>query len=334
MQDIQYQFDTEILLPTDSNIQMCAERLMQGDIVAFGTETVYGLGANIYNESAVERVFEIKKRPCDNPLIVHVHSLQQIYKLSDSVDTQLLGKLYDAFMPGALTLVLPKSSQVPDIVTGGADTVACRIPSNITALRLLQATNVPICAPSANTSTRPSPTQASHVYDDLQGKIRYILQSDCDCSIGIESTILDMSHEMPSILRYGAVSVADMQRVLGKRIETIVKSNVVSPGTKYRHYAPKIPLYYLSNLDIVQVQELIRMSDSVVLCAHDVSLQLRDCSCNCDVIDMGDPQQYATRLYATLRDVENNYQQIIAIGVLEDGIGAALNNRLHKASGG
>lgn len=226
---------------TDDQLFFAANVLRNGGLVAFPTETVYGLGANAYDEAAVAAIFEAKGRPSDNPLIVHVPSPDKIEALTTgSLDQAKM--LMSAYSPGPLTVVLRRSKLVPDIVTAGLDTVAIRIPAHDTALRLLKLTDVPVAAPSANRSGRPSPTRAAHVYEDLAGLIPCIID-DGACSYGLESTVLDLTGKKPVILRPGAITADQIEAVIGIRPILAVgltddEQTPRAPGMKYRHYAP------------------------------------------------------------------------------------------------
>ena len=190
---------TEIFVPTKENYEKCGRLIRAGELVAFPTETVYGLGANALNPEAAKKVYLAKGRPSDNPLIVHIASPDDIDKVARSVPDKAR-LVIEKFMPGSVTVVMPKRPEIPDCVTGGLDTVAVRMPLHPVALDFIRACGVPICAPSANTSTRPSPTLASHVYDDLGGKIAAILDGGA-CSVGVESTVIDFVGDTPRLLR-------------------------------------------------------------------------------------------------------------------------------------
>lgn len=330
--------DTKILRPTPENIAICAKSIRSGEPVAFPTETVYGLGADIYDTAAVQEIFRVKGRPNDNPLIVHVHSLEQIQKVAREFPP-LAEKLAAAFMPGALTLVLKKRADVPDCVTAGLDTVGVRMPSHAVCRAFLQACDVPVCAPSANTSTLPSPTAAMHVYNDLRGKIGYILDGG-DCDIGLESTIVDVSGETPRLLRAGGIAREEIERVCGCAVQTVTNSKVaLCPGMKYRHYAPRADVLFARlgdgmYRDICDRYDSLRSDGKspVILCldTHAEKYGTRS------VYGMGaDYAAYAHNLFAALRRAdEYGYDAVLAEGVPADGIGAAIRNRLHKSSGG
>lgn len=330
--------NTEILQPTTENIAACAAVIAGGGVVAFPTETVYGLGADAYNESAVKKIFEAKGRPSDNPLIVHLYSFDQIGSVAENI-TPLAEKLMYKFMPGALTLVLKKKSGLPDAVTAGLKTVGVRIPSHPVCREFLRACNCPVCAPSANTSTLPSPTKAAHVYADLKGKIRYVLDGG-DCDIGVESTVLDLSGEKPRLLRLGGVSREMLEEECGFKIETVTGSSVaLCPGMKYKHYSPKAEVLfsaYYENMcgGICEQYDNVEASggNPVIICM-DKNLSKYESR---RTYNAGRTyEDYAHNLFALLRKAdEDKFGVVIAEGVPSDGIGAAIINRLIKSSGG
>ena len=227
-------------------ISEAAEILKGGGLVAFPTETVYGLGGNGLDKEAAKKIYAAKGRPSDNPLILHVSSIEEVYPLVKALPEKAK-KLMEAFCPGPLTLVLPKSDIVPKESTGGLETVALRSPENALTLDLIRACGFPIAGPSANLSGRPSPTEASHVFEDLGGRIEGILE-DGAVGIGVESTIVDLSENCPTLLRPGAITVEDLEEVLGEKVAidpTLLGKSMAegftpkAPGMKYRHYAPK-----------------------------------------------------------------------------------------------
>ena len=329
--------ETKILQATDENIAKCAEMLRNGDIVAFPTETVYGLGASALSETAALKIFEAKGRPATNPLIIHVADKEQIEKVAEV--SELSQKLIDALMPGALTLVMPKKSIVPDIVTAGFDTVAVRMPDHPVALKLIKEANVPVCAPSANTSSRPSPTIAGHVYDDLCGKIPVILDGG-KCPLGLESTILDMTVTPPRVMRAGSVDISGIESVVGKVSTESVLVDSLANIKAPTHFVPKADLVfaaYHENMAGVIVryydmQERTQGRRPVVLCLAGNKEQYGDRS----VIVTGETvADYARVLFEKIREAEkNNYDVIIAEGVPVGGIGTTLLSRLMKLSNG
>ena len=227
-------------------ISEAAEILKQGGLVAFPTETVYGLGGNGLDKEAAKKIYAAKGRPSDNPLILHVSSIEEVYPLVKALPEKAK-KLMETFWPGPLTLVLPKSDLVPKESTGGLETVALRSPENALTLSLIRACGFPIAGPSANLSGRPSPTEASHVFEDLGGRIEGILE-DGAVGIGVESTIVDLSEDCPTLLRPGAITIEDLEEVLGEKVAidpTLLGKSMAegftpkAPGMKYRHYAPK-----------------------------------------------------------------------------------------------
>ncbi|MEK6958364.1 MAG: L-threonylcarbamoyladenylate synthase, partial [archaeon] len=233
--------------PEAKKILEAARIIRKGGLVAFPTETVYGLGANAFNTEAVRKIFRAKGRPFDDPLIVHVCSEKQVYELAEEVAFEAK-VLMDKFWPGPLTIVMRKSKKVPAITTANLGTVAIRMPKNRIACALIRKAGVPIAAPSANTFSRPSPTTAGHVLADLKGKIPLILDGGTT-RIGIESTVIDLSGKKPVLLRPGAVTLEQLQKTIGKvQVHGAVKSTpgknkkkifALAPGMKYRHYAPK-----------------------------------------------------------------------------------------------
>ena len=248
--------------PDDQMLLPAAEALRRGELVAFPTETVYGLGANALDPEAVARIFSAKGRPGDNPLIVHIASLEDLKPLVREI-TPLAEKLFRAFSPGPLTLILPKSDAVPSLVTAGLDTVAVRIPAHPVARRLIELAGVPVAAPSANRSGRPSPTRAWHVEVDLEGRIPFIIEAGCT-QFGLESTVVDARGEVPVILRPGAITASAIREIAGAvagigSSQAGASSTVLlpqelaktprSPGMKYRHYAPKARLQIADSID-------------------------------------------------------------------------------------
>ena len=236
--------NTKILTTTKKDIAEAGEIIKNGGLVAFPTETVYGLGANALDEKAVKSIYAAKGRPSDNPLIVHIAEKEDIVPLVKEV-TPAAKALIDEFFPAPLTIILEKSEIIPDATSGGLDTVAVRMPKNETARELIKASGCPVAAPSANTSGLPSPTKAQHVIDDMSGKIDAIIDGG-DCDYGVESTVITLATGVPTILRPGAVTKEMLEAVLGRvEISPAVLSGMAenetaaSPGMKYKHYSPK-----------------------------------------------------------------------------------------------
>ena len=334
-------------------IQGAAKVLRQGGLVAFPTETVYGLGANGLDSEAVAGIFAAKGRPADNPLILHIAALETLAQIVPEVPP-LARRLAQVFWPGPLTIVLPKGPAVPDVTTGGLDTVAVRMPDHPVALALLKATGVPVAAPSANISGRPSPTEAAHVVVDLLGKVDIILDGG-PTSVGVESTVLDCTGPVPVILRPGGVSKEALEEVVGVvELDPHVQGGkeihgpVRSPGMKYRHYAPEASAVLVRGEPpglFGRVTELAReleaQGENVGLM---VSSEMLEYWCEqavdhsrWQVAVMGsrtNPSELAANIYRCLRDLdETNVTQIILEGVPAEGVGLAVMNRLQKAAG-
>ena len=244
------------------DIEEAAQILKTGGLVAFPTETVYGLGGNGLDKEAARKIYAAKGRPSDNPLILHVSKMEEVYPLVESVPEKAK-RLMESFWPGPLTLILKKSKIVPLESTGGLDTVAIRCPDNALTLELIERAGLPVAGPSANLSGSPSPTEASHVYHDLSGRIEGILD-DGAVGIGVESTILDMSTDRPTLLRPGAITLEDLTEVLGEKPEidpTLLGKKMEdgfipkAPGMKYRHYAPKAEMILFCSLEEKESKE-------------------------------------------------------------------------------
>ena len=244
------------------DIEEAAQILKAGGLVAFPTETVYGLGGNGLDKEAARKIYAAKGRPSDNPLILHVSKMEEVYPLVENVPEKAK-RLMESFWPGPLTLILKKSKIVPLESTGGLDTVAIRCPDNALTLELIERAGLPVAGPSANLSGSPSPTEASHVYHDLSGRIEGILD-DGAVGIGVESTILDMSMETPTLLRPGAITLEDLTEVLGEKPEidpTLLGKKMEdgfipkAPGMKYRHYAPKAEMILFCSLEEKESEE-------------------------------------------------------------------------------
>jgi L-threonylcarbamoyladenylate synthase len=230
-------------------VAIAAEFLKQGQLVAFATETVYGLGASAFDAKAILEIFRVKGRPSDNPLIVHVHSLEQVDSLAVSIPPSFY-LLAAAFWPGPLTMVLERKSILPGVISAGLNSVAVRMPSHPLALELLRRVGVPLVAPSANLSGKPSPTEASHVLEDLAGLIAAVLDGGRS-EVGIESTVIDLRGPVPYVLRPGCISTSMIEGVLGSLLEVSAHTSgdaPASPGMKYRHYSPKCPVLLFEEL--------------------------------------------------------------------------------------
>ena len=286
--------------PNLAAIARAADVLRHGGLVAFPTETVYGLGANALDPDAVARIFTAKGRPSNNPLIVHIADVEQVADLTTS-QPDIFSRLTAAFWPGPLTLVLPKSVIVPDIVTGGGPTVALRMPAHPAALALLRAVKLPLAAPSANRSTELSPTCAEHVLRGLDGRIDLILDAGPTTS-GIESTVLDLTTTPPRLLRPGPITPGQIEAVVGPvncllPANLDVKSPLISPGMLQRHYSPRTPLECGG---IERVRELVRERMRVAWLTHTGIIER-----NAATREMPkEAAKYAAMLYAMLHEVD------------------------------
>ena len=344
-------------------ISEAAEILKQGGLVAFPTETVYGLGGNGLDKEAAKKIYAAKGRPSDNPLILHVSSIEEVYPLVKALPEKAK-KLMEAFWPGSLTLVLPKSDIVPKESTGGLETVALRSPENALTLALIRACGFPIAGPSANLSGRPSPTEASHVLEDLGGRIEGILE-DGAVGIGVESTIVDLSEDCPTLLRPGAITIEDLEAVLGEKVTidpTLLGKSMAegftpkAPGMKYRHYAPKAEMILFKKKEeeengLRSGQEDIAKSIlsygekefSVsperkiwILCGEDTaSLYEGDGRFTVQILGRREePLSMTHNLFRLLRQAdEEGVELILGECYSEEGVGFALMNRLKKAAG-
>lgn len=227
---------TQIL--TASDLEIAADALKEEALVAFATETVYGLGALIFREKAIQKIFTVKNRPSDNPLIAHVSRLEQVLQIAEDLPSRF-ERLTQAFWPGPLTLIVKKKTEVPFFVTRGLDSIAIRMPEHTLARSLIDLVNQPLVAPSANLSGKPSPTSAADVLEDLDGKIPYILDGG-ECKFGIESTVLSLLEDRPVLFRPGAITQEEIEEVLKEKVFLADKeAPTLSPGMKYRHYAPE-----------------------------------------------------------------------------------------------
>ena len=323
---------TKLLNFTDEHLQLAGELIRQGKLVAFPTETVYGLGANAFDEQAVLSTFTAKGRPSDNPLIVHIYDKSQVWQIAREVSPDAQ-KIIDQIMPASITIVLPKRANVSDAITAGLDTVAIRMPKSAEARRFLEACQVPVTAPSANTSSRPSPTTWQRVAEDMDGKISAILCGE-PCQVGIESTVLDLTHNEPLILRPGVVTPEQIESVLGKpvRVLTNPKEKVNSPGVKYKHYAPKVPMALDLSGDTAKLcnyyDTLVKQGLNPVLLVEDVSAFGTR---NVHPIGTTD-EQVAQNLFENLRILEQSYNYIIASYTSKTSFATSILNRLTRSA--
>lgn len=324
--------ETLLLQFNSEHLRLAGELIRRGSLVAFPTETVYGLGANAWDEQAVRSTYAAKGRPSDNPLIVHVWHKSQIGEVAAYISPDAR-KVIDGIMPAPLTVVLPKNRSVSDAITAGLDTVAIRMPLSVQARDFLRAADVPVTAPSANLSGRPSPTTWQRVRDDMDGRIAAILCGN-RCAVGIESTVLDLSGERPLILRPGAVSPDRIGELLGKRVDVLTDptSKVNSPGVRYKHYAPKVPMALDLSGDADKLcryyDELVRQGYSPVLLVEQPSLYG-----NRNVWSIGDSdEEVARNLFENLRILECRYDYIIASFSSTTQMADSILNRLARSA--
>ncbi|MBA3633976.1 MAG: threonylcarbamoyl-AMP synthase [Acidobacteria bacterium] len=298
-----------------------AQIIKNGGTVAFPTETVYGLGANVFDAKAIAKIFQAKQRPNDNPLIAHVGSLEQIKLLAAEI-TPIAQKFIEAFFPAPLTLVLPKAKKVPLTATANLPTIGVRMPENDLALKFLKSCGMPVVAPSANLSGKPSPTTWQAVFEDLSGRIDCILQGE-PTEIGLESTVLDCTSEIPLVLRSGAITLEQLQKVEPKtRLYKLSEMETPkSPGLKHRHYSPRAEVILISNFKF-------QIPDSSAFIGLNEPREKFDLIKVCKSIE-----DYAHSVFAFFRECDReNIKTIYCETVEEKGIGLALMDRLKRAS--
>lgn len=326
-------YDTKVLKIDDKSLSLAKEYILNGELVGFPTETVYGLGAIAYSDEAVKSIFEAKGRPQDNPLIVHVYKDYDADKLV-FVDHDYVYKLREAFLPGPLTMVYRSRGVISPVATCGLDTVGIRIPSSEAAQEFLKAVNVPVAAPSANVSKHTSPVTAMHVYEDLKGKIPLILDGG-KCTGGIESTVLDVTTDTPIILRSGLVTAEMIKSVVGKCAYSQNKptDKIRAPGMKYRHYCPKCETALFKRDDYKEAQALYdeyvaQGKTPYFMCDGGMENKIRG-----NVLKLGNTaQEIASNLYDKLHEGESVADILIAFEV-ETGsdVDVGIMNRLSKA---
>ena len=343
---------------TSTSIKLAAQLLQDDCVVAFPTETVYGLGANALSSSAVQKIYQAKNRPSDNPLIAHFGSTRQLEEFTEIPKIYI--PLIESFWPGPLTILIPVKPKmgISPLVTAGLNTVAVRVPSNPLARALISEANVPIAAPSANASTRPSPTLAAHVEADLNGRIPLILSADEDpasqCDVGLESTVVDGLSSPPTILRLGGVSLEQIRALGGIWRTTVIYQKPTSngtteeefkprtPGMKYRHYSPNCPVYVFKAgspqpelpskyLPLSDVEE----RKVAVLCTNNWEPK-SDPNAQVEFNWLGgDAEEVARNLFKCVRDMDQWGAEVIIVeGVEEKGIGRSVMERLKKMAGG
>ncbi len=306
-----------------SNVDLAASVIRSGGTVAFPTETVYGLGANVFDAVAVARIFEAKQRPADNPLIAHIAYLGQVRELAHSVPEHA-GSLMDAFFPGPLTIVLPKTERVPFVATAGLDTIGIRMPAFEMARSFLRECGVPVAAPSANLSGRPSPTTWEAVVEDLDGRIDCILAGE-PTEIGLESTVVDCTGDGPVLLRKGSVSLADLQNVVSETryAGTLSTDTARSPGLRHKHYSPRAKVFLIDRRS--------EISDLRSGAGH-IGLHERNETFKATLV-CGSVNEYAHSVFEFFRKCDRDgIDTIYCETVEESGIGAALMDRLRRAA--
>ncbi|MEM2015901.1 MAG: L-threonylcarbamoyladenylate synthase [Candidatus Methanomethylicia archaeon] len=342
--------NTLILKVDPENLEMdkitiAANVIRNGGLVAFPTETVYGLGVDALNAEAVKRMYMVKMRPLDNPTIVHVSRISDVYRLSVEVPDKA-EELMKRFWPGPLTIVLKASEIVPRVTTGGLDTVGIRMPNHKVALALIDSSETPIAAPSANIAGRPSPTLAQHVIQDFYGKIDVILDAG-PTRIGVESTVLDLTQTPPQILRPGGVTYEELKEVLGEvsiHPSVIAKIEVeyaLSPGMKHKHYAPKAELIVVEGDLNKIVDKIIELTEEyskfglkIGILATDETMHRYGKGIVKSMGSRSDLKSAAKNLFKLLREFDDeNVNLILAEGLPLKGLGLAIMNRLRRASG-
>jgi L-threonylcarbamoyladenylate synthase len=333
--------------PDFEKVRVAAGIIREGGLVAFPTETVYGLGADALNSKAVVALFEAKKRPMDNPPIIHVKNIDDVYRLAEQVPPKA-DQLMREFWPGPLTLVFKRSETIPDVTVAGLDTIAVRMPQHAVALALIRESRCPIAAPSANLAGKPSPTSARHVFDDLNGRIDAILDGG-STRIGVESTVLDLSVEPAMVLRPGGTPLEALRRVLGDvKLHPFVAAEkelpiekTRSPGMKHKHYAPNaqvivvegaIPAVLAKVKDLAASYRLKGVKVGVL--ATDETLAVYGADVVKSLGSRFNLAVVAQNLFSLLREFDaEGVDVIIAEGVSTEGLGLAVMNRLRKASG-
>lgn len=334
---------TEILKPTKENIEKSANLILNDEIVAIPTETVYGLGANGLSDIAVSKIFKAKNRPQDNPLILHISDYEMmeklVYELNDDIKEFL-----NYFWPGPLTVVMKKKDIIPDAVSCGLDTVAIRMPNNEIARSFIKQCGVPIAAPSANISGKPSPTTAEDVFTDMNGKISVILDGGL-CNIGIESTVLDLTKKPYTILRPGFYTKEDFLKYEDEILidDAIVTENIIpkSPGQKYKHYAPKAKVVVISAKDrkksSIEIEKIIKENKDLKIGIFKFDETFLNVESE-NILSLGsvfDLREMSKILFRGLREFdEKNVDLIVVEGCDEKGLGFSIMNRLKKSASG
>ena len=326
----------------EAEIKKQAKLLKEGNTVIFPTETVYGLGANALDENAVKKIYEAKGRPSDNPLIVHISSKEEVYKLANDISDKAK-VLMSKFWPGPLTMIFKKKDIVPQRTSGGLDTVAIRMPSHKIARELIKQAGIPIAAPSANISGRPSPTKGEHVCAEMNGRVSGIVVGG-DCNFGLESTVIDMTMDIPMILRPGSVTKEQLEVEIGQVLidpslenkEDVLKAK--APGMKYTHYSPNGDVFIVTGKDdlvIEKINNLIEENNKKDIKSGVMCLSKNKDKYEGEVIELGNTlEEVASNLFNVLIEMDNRKIDIIYTEAFpNDGVGRAIMNRLMKSAG-
>lgn len=334
------EFKTQLLKADENSLDLAAKYFSAGEVVAVPTETVYGLAGNAYNGETIKKIFEAKGRPQDNPLIVHISDMEMLKEVASEIPGTAY-KLADAFWPGPLTMIMKKSEKVSPVTTAGLDSVGIRMPSDPFAHALIVKTGIPFAAPSANVSGRPSPTDAKTVFEDMNGKIPLVVDGG-ECFAGVESTVVSLLNETPIILRPGYVTKEDMEEVLGTevKIAAAVTENikagekVLSPGMKYKHYAPNAEVIILDG-DINKFAGYVNnhKGSDVYAMVFDGEESLLNVPC-VTYGKFGDGKSQAHELFSSLRKLDElNARTVYARCPEKSGVSLAVYNRLIRSAG-
>jgi len=329
--------ETRLFETTSEDLEMAAQLIREGKTVIFPTETVYGLGANALNEEAVRAIFMAKGRPSDNPLIVHIDSLEKIERYVKEVPENAK-KLAEAYWPGPMTLILPKKDCISDVVSAGLSTVGIRIPKSDVAREFLKYCDLPVAAPSANLSGSPSPTTVEHCKDDMMGRVDGIICGD-DSEVGLESTVIDVCGDVPVILRPGGITPEMIRKVCGDVIVDKAVDGVAdtekpkSPGMKYRHYAPHAEVILVKSGDVEEMMRLAaEVENSVVLLTEESFGKVNANVVRC-IGSQKNPETVAHNLFRVFRECDKRgYKRIILEEIENTEIGLAVMNRAKRAA--
>ncbi len=328
--------DTQILKPIQDSIRFACDIIENGDVVAIPTETVYGLFADATKPDACANIFRAKDRPQDNPLIVHISDYDMLEKVAAEIPEDAM-KLAEAFWPGPLTIILKKTSLIPDTTSAGLDTVGIRMPSNPVVLEIISKTGLPLAGPSANRSGRPSPTDAQTVFEDMKGRIPLVLDGG-DCKIGVESTVVSLAGSQPVLFRPGYVTKAQLEDVLHKEVvlskgiteELRTGEKVLSPGLKHKHYAPKAEVVII-NADFEKYKQLVESENATALCFDEYADRI-NARCVCYGSEKDSAQQ-AVKLFHCLRQLDEiGAEKVYAMMPSTEDVGLAVYNRLLRAA--